>query len=204
MLYELLKSIAQQSLSYDISISVYDDASDIHHSVYTVANLANIKFNYFRFAENNGKKKYFNVINKAFSEVTDADYYFMIPDDMVVHGKYFTKSIEIFNSIRQYDKVCMNTDIDDRLGKECWTGYTPVDHGNVFRAQWVDMCFIANKTFFDNVGKINVGDRWKQSEQLGSGVGSVISRNLHKKGFGLYHCKEQLTIHLGQQSMMHR
>ncbi|MEI7668866.1 MAG: hypothetical protein WCJ33_02140 [Pseudomonadota bacterium] len=195
----MLNSIVNYS-QFELSISVYDDCSDESESNFTLCKRLGV--DYFRSGTNYGKKKYYQLINKAFASIPDADYYFMLPDDFSIEPNYFKRCIEIFKGITNYDKVCLNTDIDGRLGKECWTGYKAIDMGNVYRSQWVDMCFLANRKFFDSLGKIEVGNRWDKDESLGSGVGAFISRRLHQQGLGLYHAKEHLTTHKGIESKM--
>ena len=201
MLSELLNQIINYT-QYDLLISVYDDCSTEEESFNNFILCQRFNIDYFRSGTNYGKKKYFHLINKAFASIPDADYYFMLPDDFAIEPNYFDRCIHGFNAIKSNDKVCMNTDIDGRIGKECWTNYKPVDIGNVYRSQWVDMCFIATRRFFDALGKIEVGNRWERDESLGSGVGAVISKRLHNLGYGLYHSKEHLTTHKGIESKM--
>lgn len=202
MLRQLLFDIINQKEEYELSISVYDDCSDAGHSFANLAICNQVSANYYRASANFGKKKYFQLINKIFRDIPDADYYFFLADDMRLKDSYFEKSINTFLTIKDNRKICLNTDIDGRLGKQCWTAWNPVDMGTVYKSQWVDMCFVCTKRFFEEVGEISVGDRWKNDETLGSGVGAVISRNLHQKNFGLYQVKEEMIIHGDHESKM--
>jgi hypothetical protein len=202
MLKRLLIQISNNNNPYDISISVYDDCSNDIHSSANRQICHHLMCEYVRFDVNHGKKRYFELINYIFANIPVADYYFMFPDDITIEPNIFTKSVNIFDSIQDILKVCMNLDVDGRLGKECWTAFTPIDMGDYYLSQWVDMCFIANRRLFTEVGRIRVGNRWEHNESLGSGVGAVISRNLNSKNYGMYHLKEPLTYHGNHISQM--
>lgn len=202
MLRQLLFDIINQKADYELSIAIYDDCSDGGHSIANLAICNQLSASYFHSPFNYGKKKYFELINKIFKEIPESDYYFFLADDMRLKDNYFERAIQTFVSIQDYNKICLNTDTDGRLGKQCWTDWMPVDMGSVYKSQWVDMCFISTERLFREVGEIRVGDRWAVDESLGSGVGAVISRNLHFKKLGMYQVKEEMIIHGNHESKM--
>jgi hypothetical protein len=203
MLNDLLTDIEKSKADHEISLSVYDDCSDKENTRMNIVNLSfhQTPYSYYRAAFNHGKKKYWQLINKAFSDVQPADYYIMLPDDFRLADNFFDRAIKAWNEIKYYDKICLNLDID-RLGRECWTNFKAQDCGAYYRSQWVDMAFICKAQFFKEVGIFEVGNRWEKDPTLGSGVGSSISRILHNKSLGMYHLKEQITFHGTHESKM--
>lgn len=206
MLRELMEDIERDKKDYELSVSIYDDASDITHAL---AN-SNIAYrygaNYFRYAKNNGKKKYYEIVNKMFAEIPAADYYFSLQDDGKLCEDFFTKSISQWSEIKDAKKICMNilnAGTITRLGQSCWTNIKPVDKGNYFLSQWTDMFFMCDKRFFFEVGKIFINEfRWDVNKQASSGVGSYISNRLLRRGLNIYHTKKELVFHGSQDSLM--
>jgi hypothetical protein len=199
MLSRLLDQIDTYRNVYDITVAVFDDgSSDTRY--YQRCFYGGI--DYYRSATNGGKKKYYDLVNKAFACIPDADYYFMLPDDMELSNGYFSEAITTWRSINDARKICLNTDVDARAGKEQWTQVKTVDKGNVWQTQWMDMCFMSERLFFQQVGRISIGDRWKTDETLGSGVGAFISRALNTKRYGMYQVKKSLVNHGNHESRM--
>ena len=115
------------------------------------------------------------------------DYYFMLPDDFLPYPCMVDKAIEIWNTIDDPKKICLNL-YADRIGLKCWTQFTPIDLGNIYQTGWVDMCFMAEERFFNSVPALH-------DAQVGhsSGVGAQISRSLVRHKYSLFQVKESLV-----------
>lgn len=134
-----------------------------------------------------GRNSYWRVVKTLFTFAKGYQYYIMLPDDFLICDSQIAKAIEIWNEIRDPRKICLNL-YADRIGKQCWTVFKPVDKGTVWHTQWVDMCFLAEDLFFREV-------RLTQPTYTAtsSGVGAVISRRLHRSRYNLYQVKESLV-----------
>ena len=187
-----------------------------HHRIYiTIVNDGskydiplNENITYIQLGKNHGKKEYWKVVNTLFKNRVDADYYIMIPDDIIVDERFIDKAIHLWNCVNDPDKICLNLLVDkSRKGKKCWTGYEPKRRtwcGNVYwKTQWVDMCFIAERKFFNEIQMINpINLTPKQLKTRGSGVGGQISKRLHEKGHAMYQLNKTLVKHGQFESVM--
>lgn len=190
MLLNIINNLA------DVDIIVYDDNSD-----FTLNN--GVKF--VKFPVNYGKKRAwekFDIIFKDLKE-KDYDYYFIIPDDIDLCENFVEKSIKIYEGIEDKNKICLSLLSDKRVKNPNWTNFQPVDKGDVILTQWNDLCFICDKKFLNEVKMRPVPlSRWDVNKDLGSGVGSQISRDLTGQGFNMYHTKKSLVKHIGYKSQM--
>jgi len=150
----------------------------------------------------NGRVRYWQTINNLFRLRVKSDYYVMLPDDFITNGDNIQKAIEIWEGIDDPRKICLNLYLD-RIGKKCWTGFTPQKKNDLWLTQWVDMCFLCESRFFAEVGVMSGG--YFRHIGKGSGVGSYISRRLYAKKFNLYQVTESLATHteIHYKSMMH-
>jgi hypothetical protein len=139
-----------------------------------------------------GKILYWQTVNNLFQFRGNHKYYIMLPDDFMPIDNIAEKAVELWRGIDDPKKICLNL-LADRIGTTCWTGFNAIDAGNVWRTGWVDMCFLCEESFFNQLGTLalpNMGYRRNHS----SGVGMYISRRLHKKEFHFYQVKESLVI----------
>ena len=122
------------------------------------------------------------------------DYYFMIPDDFFPVNDFTKKAIRVWKKINDTRKICLTTFLSQsRMGKACWTGFTPIEYKDFYLTQWTDMCFMCEGLFFSTLGKIpQVKTNWDRKPQMSSGVGSHISKNLYKRGWNIYQVKSSL------------
>lgn len=200
----ILKSLITnlKSNNHNIHITIVNDGSKYELPI-------NESMTYIQLGRNHGKKEYWKVCNKLFSIREDADYYIMIPDDAIIDHRFVDKAIHLWRCIDDPDKVCLNLLVDKtRKAKKCWTGYEPKRRswgGNLYwKTQWVDMCFIAERKFFNiiyPIKPINLSD--EQLKTRGSGVGGQISKALHQKGSALYQLDKTLVQHGKYESVMH-
>lgn len=146
-----------------------------------------------------GRHGYFQTVNDLFNRRYKADYYFMLPDDFMPKPDMVERAIEIWNSIDDPQKICLNL-FADRIGIPCWSRFTPIDKGNVWHTQWVDMCFMSTEYFFVMLGRLR-----RSISARGSGVGQYVSLTLKNKKFNMYQVKESLVIPMEEhdKSQMH-
>jgi glycosyltransferase involved in cell wall biosynthesis len=141
-----------------------------------------------------GKSGYWCTVSQLFEMKGKHDYYFMLPDDFLPTDNMVERAIELWKEINEPHCVCINL-YADRIGKKCWTRFNPIDKGNVWLTQWVDMCFVAREQFFYKLGKIPpINTDWRRHPLASSGVGKYISQHLYKHGCNLYMVKESLVI----------
>ena len=137
-------------------------------------------------------------------------YFIYLPDDISLAKNFFNKSIQIYNSIQDPNKICLSLLMPtQQIGKPNWTNFYPIDLGEYYQTQWCDLCFISEKKIFEvlnyKIDPIPLS-RWKNKninrEYLGSGVGQNLSIRLNKRGYKMYHIKKSLALHLDHPSVM--
>lgn len=187
----------------DVRVKVYDDGSKTRYKQILYGKYPEVIYTR---TKHHGKQKYWELVKKIFSEVGTADYYVMLPDDVRLEPDFFTRLVGLWNQISDSQKIALNPLLDGRENAPCWTGVQPqkMNLGNsiFYKCGWMDMCFICESKFFDNV-TINPIDpiRWKQSPLLSSGVGEQISRQLYQS-FNLYQVNEIIMTHGDHVSVM--
>lgn len=141
-----------------------------------------------------GKRGYWCTVNQLFGLRGKHEYYFMLPDDFLPAENMVERAIELWKEINEPHCVSINL-YADRVGKSCWTKFKPIDMGNVWLTQWVDMCFICGEKFFNRLGKIPpIHFDWNRYPTASSGVGRYISQHLYNHGCNMYMVKESLVI----------
>jgi hypothetical protein len=150
---------------------------------------------FYNNTQNYSKENYWHTVNCLWKlPEKQYDYYFMIPDDLLPIDGFVEKSIDIWNRILDPQKICLNTFVGQgRLNKACWTDFEPKEYEFYRKTQWVDMCFMAERNFFDAVGTIpKIRHRWEGRPELSSGVGAWISRKLVNNNFVIYQTKTSI------------
>jgi len=199
---EMLESLIAKLQGPDVYFTIVNDGSPYSF-------LPNIDCNYIELGKNHGKKEYWKVVNYAFENRVDADYYVMLPDDAGVDKDFVARAIEHWNHLnKDWNPICLNLLVDkSRKGKPCWTGFKPI-WVDVLRikywiTQWVDMCFICDGQFFEEIPSLSpiyITD--EQMKTRGSGVGAQISKRLHEKGYNLWQLDETLVHHGTHESKL--
>jgi len=136
-----------------------------------------------------GKSGYWKLINLLFRNRGNCKFYLMLPDDFLISDSQITEAIKTWEGIKDPRKICLNL-FADRVGCSCWTQFKPVDAGDVYHTQWVDMCFICEERFFAELGTIPPLHPRRGGS---SGVGAYISRHLNRKKLNMYQVKESLV-----------
>jgi len=198
----MLKSLVNKLQGDNVYFTIINDGSPYYYFT------APENCTYIQLDRNHGKKEYWKVVNHAFENRVDADYYIMLPDDAGVDSDFVSKAVESWNKVSFTDRACLNLLVDQgRKGKPCWTGIKPVKEMHsgllLWWTQWVDMCFISDKVFFDEIPSltpIHIPD--DQLKYRGSGVGAQISKRLHKNGYNLYQLDETLVHHGTHESKL--
>jgi len=209
----LLDDLLQKKGKHKLQIVVYDDASTLRYD-FIDRYIEKYNIEYVKFDFNHGRYRYWRLINYAFKQIrnTKYDYYIMLPDDVTLCNEFFKRAINTWEAIRDNRKICLNLLLDrGRRGIANWTGFKPVKvkYGGfeIYRTQWVDLCFIADKRFFKEVRyRVDSIDfsRWqgKDCELLSSGVGAQVSEKLNRSGWHLYQVTDTLVFHGDHPSVM--
>lgn len=207
MLLDLLKDIKKQQGKYDLHVYVHDDCSPANYQpvrLYLSRNFERAR--YISNLRNRGKAGFWETINEAYQYIKTQTWDFVIelPDDIRLTDNFFDESIRLFS---QGSAPCMNllTEYSRQLIK-MWTDIEPRSLNNeVNITGWVDMCFIADRVFFEVLDySINeVPKSWAANPTKSSGVGMQISQRIVKAGYHFAQVKESLVIHGDHHSQMH-
>ena len=203
MLSELLKNIEIEKKDYKVLVVVFDDNSSEKYDL-SQFNVKKITMN-----PNMGKRKYYVLINATFSYIKNINskYFIYLPDDIKLVNNFFNETKRIYESIDHSRKICLSILTDDRVNRTNWTNFNSVDYGEYYQTQWNDLCFIAEKKFFEalnhTISKISQ-NRWVNNPNLSSGVGQQISIRLNKDGYNMYHTKNSMVHHGTHESKMNK
>ncbi|HPI81636.1 MAG TPA: glycosyltransferase [Candidatus Paceibacterota bacterium] len=206
MLKKLLDDIQSYKDPYRVLTIIFDDGSSNY------LDLSNYNIKYIKYLNNNGKKYYWKIITDTmeYCKNISSKYFIYLPDDISLAKNFFNKSIQIYNSIQDPNKICLSLLMPtQQIGKPNWTNFYPIDLGEYYQTQWCDLCFISEKKIFEvlnyKIDPIPLS-RWKNKninrEYLGSGVGQNLSIRLNKRGYKMYHIKKSLALHLDHPSVM--
>jgi hypothetical protein len=148
----------------------------------------------------NGRSRYWSTVNILFCYRGKHKYYIMLPDDFIMNEGQLREAINTWVNIQDPRKICLNLFMD-RYGLACWTGFKPVDKDNLWQTGWVDMCFLAEEPFFNNIRLESCG-----IFASSSGVGALISKQLFRRKFTFYQVKESLVTEQPEHSnsQMHK
>lgn len=203
LLSNLLTNIENEKKNHKILVLVFDDNSIEKYDL-SKFNIKKITMN-----PNMGKKKYYFLINATFSYIKNitSKYFIYLPDDVTLIDNFFDETKRIYQSINHPKKICLNILTDDRVNRTNWTNFNSVDYGEYYQTQWNDLCFIAEKNFFEvlnyKIDKIHES-RWVKNPNLSSGVGQQISVRLNKDGYNMYHTKKSMVHHGSHESKMNK
>ena len=203
MLSELLKNIESEKKNYKVLVVVFDDNSSEKYDL-SQFDLKKITMN-----PNMGKRKYYVLINASFSYIKNINskYFIYLPDDIKLVNNFFDETKRIYESIDHPKKICLSILTDERVKRTNWTNFKSIDFGEYYQTQWNDLCFIAEKKFFDvlnyRLNKIPQ-TRWNTNPNLSSGVGQQISIRLNKNGYNMYHTKKSMVHHGSHESKMNK
>lgn len=129
-----------------------------------------------------GKKGYFKTVSHLFHMIqgTNYDYYFMIPDDMMPQKGWIEKSLATWQSICHERKICLSIYSDaSRYMMPSWNLFKPIMISpDIILSQWMDLCFMAEKEFFELLGYQvpDPGIDYDENPLMSSGVGRYITR----------------------------
>jgi stalled ribosome rescue protein Dom34 len=91
----LLEDIKDNAKNSKILVTVFDDGGNERFAI------ENYDIKYIKYAKNNGKRKFWKVINDTFKYVKniDAKYFFYLQDDNRLTKNFFEKSIKLYKKI---------------------------------------------------------------------------------------------------------
>jgi hypothetical protein len=182
---------------------VYDNASDVDLS--EPFNIIQRRGWQFRKTEHyHGKREMWRWVNQVYQELNDVPQESMLaffPQDIRLCQHFFAHAQAVWESINDPRKLTLTVLVDAQREKmPCWTGVPPQRRGRVYRTQWVDNAFVAELSYLQAL-RFRIppvpASRWKRNPNLSSGVGRMISVQLHRAGFGLYRVENSLVDFIG-------
>jgi len=203
----LIKDIVSNTGDYRIGLKVYDDGSTHDYSV-VKKHLLNNKWDYVRFAKNNGKKRAWRVSNEIYKDAKrrNSKYFMILPDDIRLCSNFFNKAIGMWSSIPHANKAAMVLAKDSGRNTEkgpgpCWTNTAPIRiSDDVWETAWVDEMFISEKKYFSllnyQVNKIP-SKRFLNNNNISSGVGRQVSMRMRDKKHRLY-CVDKSLVRFSE------
>jgi len=212
-LKSLLSDIYENRANFKIKVFIFDDGSQVDYSSALHRFAGKLEIVYHRMTTNHGKRLYWKLCNYALSVIKEEApyhrYFVKIDDDCRLVKDFFLKCANIWESINDKKKICLNFRLDTREGRAVWTGFIPrthrFDHISVYLSQWVDMDFFCEASMLEALNyqiREQFLRRWTFNKAASSGVGRDISIRLTKAGYRLYLTTETLVNHDHHDSKM--
>ena len=209
-LRRLVKGLIADAGQLKVLCKVYNDGSELSYEGMPAGN-ETFKIEYIGVQSHHGKTDYWKLINRIFQDLraTKSRFYIHLPDDVQVKPGFLGHAIDTYQSITDPRKICLNLYLDSfRIGKACWTKILPkicrFGAKNVFRIGWVDMCYLADRRFFEELDyeiKPIPIVRWQNNPKRSSGVGMQISDRLRR--FSMYQVRDCFLSSAEIPSRMH-
>jgi len=196
---QLLQDIVVESSVHEVEVSVYDDASSSDYA--SVKELLKDKgWSYIRSDKHHGKKLFWSWVGKVYSDQrgSKAQFFVFLPDDVRLCRDFVTNCVAVWNEIGDRRKIAMTLKADTRLQKSNWTGIKPRKQGRVWHTGWVDGDIFCTAEYLKVLGYSCpevASTRWDRNADLGSGVGQVLSVELHRQGRSMWCSDRSLTVH---------
>ena len=199
-LKKLLDDIGKNNFN-NVKILIFDDGSEENYD------LSEYNVKYIKYLKNHGKTKFWKIIDQIFKSCKNikSDYYFFLQDDQRIPSNFFEKSIEIYESIKDPNKISLELRTDDRISNSNWTKFDPVDMGEYVQTQWVELDFVCKYNFFQKLNfeiKPIESTRWDKNPNLSTGVGYQLSLRLNDCGMSMFHVKNTLISHGESESKL--
>jgi hypothetical protein len=193
MIKTIIQKIYSQDTEYTFKIILLNDGNDIENFKLLFSEFENIKI--LHNTQNNGKKKYWESINKLLQEVKRYNYQYLLQldDD---HDPIDNFLNSLMGNLKQHSdetifKLAVNQNyLNEKMESQPRWGLK----------DWVDGGTAYPKIVFDKIGyymKEIPKSRWHKNEFLGSGVWEQVSRRLNKYNFKTHTPLESYVNHLG-------
>lgn len=191
-----------------LDVRVYDDASTADLSA-VAALVAQRGWRLVRAAERHGKRRFGEWLGRAWHELREvpADRLLVfLQDDVRLCRDFFGRAAALWRGIDDGARVALSVLVDGSRGHgPCWTGVAPERVGAVWRTQWVDGIYVADRRLLaalDFAVPSIAGDRWARDATVSSGVGQAVSTRLHAAKLSMYQVHESLVAHGDGPSQM--
>lgn len=203
LLINLLDSIKRSvPIGMNVIVYIFDDASPKKQRFQTDEYSDAFSIYYHRFSKNHGRLRWYQMISYIFKSLknTKHEYYFFLNDDMEFIENGIMKAIDIYASIDDPKKICMNIH-HDRKPKSKWVEKQPKDYNDdVWRVYWTDTSFLCQYDFLKEMNFRISKDEFSEiirSQKFSSGVGRFISVKLHQRKKKIFLVKRSIVIHHG-------
>lgn len=193
-LIRLLDQIKEYQSNMDIVGAIWIDGSK-----YDLDYLTGYKKFAAFIVQHHGRKLWYTLINNAFFDASryQHDYFFSLQDDLELKPDFFQKSIDIWKSIDDDNKIAMNLLLDSRAGKSQWGQYPVKKIGRVYDSNWTDMIFMAESWALNEMPQL-----FPSNASTSSGVARQITKYWRSLGYTMYQTAEQLLTHGKLPSVM--
>lgn len=203
----------QKHPDLEMDVLIVDDYStEDYSSVFNDIKNSDMKIEFRVMDHNHGKENHWKIMNEVFRwyRSQSFDYALHIQDDVEIDVDFITRIITIFQAIPHPEKACLNFLYDkERASRANWTPrkpeIIPINPHRILKTGWVDLNFLANRSFFRFLGwKIHPVNpiRWELNPYLSSGVGKQISTRLFLKKAGMYMVTSTQAGHGSYESEM--
>lgn len=208
-LLDLLQDIVREGHEFQVKVRVYNDRSKADYSA-VIAFIHRQGWEMVWPPKKHGKRWYTKLMSLVFQEASriQANYFYFIQDDIRLCRDFFSRTIELWDGIRDPRKATLYLLRDSdraRPNSTCWTKVVAQRVGHVDRTQWVDgNAFMFGHNVWGGFpsGIPGPPSWWVRDPKKSSGFGRQVSRELHAKGYGLYRTQNSMVAHLHQNSVM--
>jgi len=190
-LKNLLRQIEAQKGKYNIKCIIFLDGCHYHIDYPSWCEVHEVP--------HHGRRNWFKMINVMWKYVKRHHflYYYSLQDDITLTDDFFKKTVRLWKSIKDPQKITLDLRADERSGKPLWGNYEVTKMGNVYLTRWVDMIFMADNFFFEHVGPLEY-----RNMPSSSGVARQVTKRFRKKGYNMYQVVDTMIHHGHIESLM--
>lgn len=190
-LLELLGDLDLEGRWADLEVCVYEDPSPCD---YTEARefCEQRGWGWHRFPDRFGKRGHWQLVNRQLRDAgwSRAEWFLFLPDDVRLARYTIPKAIYTWDRLDNPATLTLWR-LQAFEGSASWTGRKPVPRGDATETFHVDGLYLCRRDALKVVGQIpDPGDRGEMS----SGVGSYMSKQLHRRRRRMYRVDESLAV----------
>lgn len=195
LLGELLGDLVAATAAAEIELSVYQDPTEADYSD-AKAVVAEHGWDWHTFGWRLGKREHWRLVNRELRdcERSSAEWFLFLPDDVRLVRHAIPRAIEVWGRLRNPSALTLWR-LTWLEGKPNWTGRKPVEGPDAAEVFHLDGLYLCRR---ETLAALNFRCREvlrrPEQAQLGSGVGSRLSRALHAQRRRMYRVNVSLAI----------
>lgn len=194
-LMELLIDLEREARWVDLEVMVFEDPSPKFDYTPVKAFAREQGWLWYRHHTHLGRMGYWQLVNHQMRacQKSRAEWFLFLPDDVRLVRHAIPRAITTWQFIDNPTTLTLWR-LQSLENKSNWTGVKPVNYGDVSEVFHVDGLYLCKREMLTTIGFRCATTSSTSRTQTSSGVGSWMSRVLHKEGKRMYRVEKSLVI----------